>query len=162
MLAATSTTTNNRSSTTTQSYPFYQQQQQPYNMGYHHHHHPANPSHAATNNLPYPTIAAHLPYQPLPEQQQKQPVMSELKDLSVSDLEELNRDPRALRAFLKTLSNPDMESLDSRVTQVRTHWKNYEVLKNMTSKIFKIELANLNHFFPYTMARRDLSLEAQI
>ena len=99
-------------------------------MGYHHH--PANPSHAATNNLPYPTIAAHLPYQPLPEQQQKQPVMSELKDLSVSDLEELNRDPRALRAFLKTLSNPDMESLDSRVTQVRTHWKNYEVLKTNT------------------------------
>ena len=34
--------------------------------------------------------------------------------------------------------------------------------KNPTPTIFEIELSNLNHFFPYSMGRSDLSLEAQI
>jgi len=48
-----------------------------------------------------------------------QSVLSEVKELKLNDLEELNSDPRALKKFVRTLKNHTMESLDCRAKEAR-------------------------------------------
>jgi len=87
------------------SYPYYPNHpysQQPQPQGYY-------------QRLPPP--AASLPSTPAPTSHRQ--VLSELEDLEVSELQELKGDQRALRAFLKSLPNPDMDSLDSKIKQER-------------------------------------------
>ena len=75
-----------------------------------------------------PALGAHypsvrLPAYQLPQQPQhpvpQRNVIAELKDLSQAELEELNTDSRALQAFTKTLQNPAMDSVESKIQTTR-------------------------------------------